>query len=615
MRRAISIPATNHTLWIVLGYSLAFCCLATMGFRIWLRHPRFVVPAVPAAVSDQRWSGNDQATGHSQEAPSTIVELQPFRQSASIHIRSAGGREGTETLVNLNPSINAWYLLKVAWNGVPEASYHLENPAPLSQKVALNGESPLGIVLLEGADRYDCTLLGDSSADALNQAVSSHKIYAPLCGGRLYLRNPAKGERTALEAATDFLRNEVWGGETVIDVFHHLLKDSHRETGKIETIRPPADARAGNSSSLPLPALIDPQYAAIAIASGDLEIPVEHPEDGGLRPGSWYSAAGNPGIYVSVLQPNFIGPRILQSYKATVSSLDHVEGSSLCYLVAFDLDQFDLAYSLGTEHPGVEWSERISPQMKDPKLPGPDGIGNIAPLVSTGLVSPEDAPRTVATFTGGFKREHGAFRYGELAQQNHGSHYGFVQDGVVFSKLQPGLATIFVLNDGRVEMKTWEDNDNQLLAKIRYARQDGVPLVEFDKASQSTVPGALVTRWGPGNWSGSEDSKLRTIRAGVALQQSGGKRFLIYAVFSDATPSAMARVFQAYQCQYALLSDMNALEHTYLALYRRSGSQLTIDHLIRGMGEVDKPASGQVVPRFLGYPDNRDFFYVMRRSP
>jgi hypothetical protein len=109
--------------------------------------------------------------------------------------------------------------------------------------------------------------------------------------------------------------------------------------------------------------------------------------------------------------------------------------------------------------------------------------------------------------------------------------------------------------------------------------------------------------------------KLRTIRAGAALQTRGKKRFLIYAVFSDATPSAMARIFQAYQCQYGMLLDMNALEHTYLAVYRRSGSQLFIDHLIRGMSQVEKSASGQVVPRFLGYPDNRDFFYLTQRNP
>jgi hypothetical protein len=76
----------------------------------------------------------------------------------------------------------------------------------------------------------------------------------------------------------------------------------------------------------------------------------------------------------------------------------------------------------------------------------------------------------------------------------------------------------------------------------------------------------------------------------------------------------MARVFQAYQCNYAMLLDMNALEHTYLALYRRSGTEVTADHLIKGMSQLDKSASGALVPRFLGYPDNRDFFFVMRRA-
>ncbi len=59
---------------------------------------------------------------------------------------------------------------------------------------------------------------------------------------------------------------------------------------------------------------------------------------------------------------------------------------------------------------------------------------------------------------------------------------------------------------------------------------------------------------------------------------------------------------------------MTALEHTYLALYRRSGPQMFVDHLLKGMSAVDLSASGELVPRFLGYPDNRDFFYLMRRN-
>jgi len=273
-----------------------------------------------------------------------------------------------------------------------------------------------------------------------------------------------------------------------------------------------------------------------------------------------------------------------------------------------------LGFAMGTEHPEVEWSDRVLGQMRSPLLPGPDGIGSIGPLVSTGIVSPGNASRTVATFVGGFKRTHGAFRYGELALKNHGSHYGFIENGVVFSKLQAGLATIFVLDDGRIEMKTWGSADERLLPRIKYARQNGVPVVELDQTSRSPIPGRLVGRWGEGNWSGSQDKKLRTMRSGAALQTNGGKHFLIYAVFSDATPSAMARIFQAYRVDYAMLLDMNALEHTYLALYRRSASQMFVDHLLKGMSEVDKSASGELVPRFLGYPDNRDFFYVMRRN-
>jgi hypothetical protein len=88
--------------------------------------------------------------------------------------------------------------------------------------------------------------------------------------------------------------------------------------------------------------------------------------------------------------------------------------------------------------------------------------------------------------------------------------------------------------------------------------------------------------------------------------------FLVYGWFSTATPSAMARVFQAYGCRYAMQLDINALEHTYLALYVRKGDQVAVEHLIHGMEEVDKTTEGQMIPRFIGFADNRDFFYLYR---
>jgi len=548
-------------------------------------------------------------------APKTILDLQPFRQTSSNRIKSDTGIPGTATLVNLNPAVNAWYVLEVDWQDGSKSSYHLENPQPGSQKVILDPKYPLGLQLLQGNAHYSCNLFGGGESDALEQAKKSQAPYASLCEGRLFLRNPVKGHLTKLEAEAEFFRSQVPGGEKVAVIFHHLLEDSHRETAELtdSSAQGGPGGSGGNAADAPLPTLIDAKYAGRVLTPSDLGITLQNVHNA-VIPGAWYSASGNPGIYISLIEPQLIDKTILESYKTMVNPLDSVEASSLCYLVAFDLDRFDLGYELGTEHPSVEWSEHIQPAMKDPKLPGPDGIGTIAPLVPTGMVSPEYASRTVATFTGGFKRMHGAFKYGELAKRNHGSHYGFEEDGVLFSKLQPGLATIFVLDDGSVQMKTWEVQDDGLLHKIKQARQNGVPLVEFDERSQATIPGRLVDQWGPGNWSGSEEMKLRTIRAAAALQSNGRKRFLIYAVFSDATPSAMTRVFQAYRCRYAMHMDMNALEHTYLALYRRAGSQLFVDYLLAGMSEVDKMDSGGEVPRFLGYPDNRDFFYVVRRD-
>ena len=188
------------------------------------------------------------------------------------------------------------------------------------------------------------------------------------------------------------------------------------ETGAIDARGVQSHQTACRLLQVPRPADLNPASRDDVVTSTNLGIRLAgRPEGNPLRPGAWYTAEGNRGIYVSVLRPDLIAPQILRSYPTLVRPLDRVETSALCFFVAFDLDQFDLAYARGTEHPAVGWSEHIQPQMRIPSLPGPDGIGSIAPLVSTGLVNPEDVPRTVATFTGGFKREQGAFKFGALA--------------------------------------------------------------------------------------------------------------------------------------------------------------------------------------------------------
>jgi hypothetical protein len=445
---------------------------------------------------------------------------------------------------------------------------------------------------------------------ALGQARSSGLPYAPICDGRLYVRNQTVGRASSLEKVTDFLRDHVWAGEQVVTlVKKELYRDAFLQQGE-----PRALTRSGTApASAPAAAIVEPARADLAVTPSGLGLDVDS-VDHALLLGQWYGLRGLPDVYLSVVMPEVIARGLLDGKERSVNRLDPIESKALVYLVAFDLGRFDLGFTLGTEHPRLGWSPRPPPTSIDRALPGPDGIDRAAPLAITGMVSPEDATRTVAAFTGGFKREHGAFRHGALARQNHGSHYGFVEQGVVFSRLQPGLATVFTTVSGDVQMGTWTEADNSRMASIRDARQNGVPLVEYDAGTGASVPGPLVNRWGEGNWSGSATEDLRTLRAGACLQETGGRRFLVYGYFSAATPSAMARVFQAYRCRYAMHLDMNALEHTYLAVYVAQAGKLTVGHLIAGMDVLDRYAGKRFAPRFLGFPDDRDFFILTRRD-
>lgn len=547
------------------------------------------------------------------QARRTLVDLQPFRQESRVAVQRANDVAGSATLTNLNPQVNAWFLLTLDWGATrPQEVYHLENARP-GRTLTLN-TGPQGVLRVDFGDRSPpCTLPLSGAAGApgaLDSARATGLPYAPVCAGRLHVRNQTIGRASSLEKVTDFLRDRVWGGEKIVTlVKEEVYRDAFLQQGETRVL-----SRTGTApASAPAGAIIDPVREGLAVVPADLGLDADS-ADPALLLGQWYGLRGLPDVYLSVVMPEVIGRDLLTGRERSVNRLDPTESKALVYLVAFDLGKFDLRFSLGTEHPRLGWSSRPPPESLDPTLPGPDGIDRAGPLAITGMVTPEYAARTVAAFTGGFKRDHGAFRYGALARQNHGSHYGFVEQGVVFSTLQPELATIFTTVSGEVQMGTWTQADRGRMANIRDARQNGVPLVEYDARTGASVPGPFVNRWGEGNWSGSATSDLRTLRAGLCLQETGSQRFLVYGYFSAATPSAMARVFQAYRCRYAMHMDMNALEHTYLAVYASQAGQRTVAHLIGGMSVLDRRARGELAPRFLGFPDDRDFFYVTRRA-
>lgn len=540
-------------------------------------------------------------------AERSVIELQPQRRTERVALATTHP-PGSISLVQLNPAINAYLVLEIFAPPRQQAlQYHLENPDPANQRLALDPALPGQLNMTVAGSTTPCALWPD---EALARARLAPSPYVPLCQGRVYLRNTLRGHRSALEASTDFLRDYVWGGEQIIGLVRRRFYQDRFLESALPAPTPAAQTPDLPPPDAPLPARLKVGTRPSPLVAAGLGLSTG--TKGALLPGHWL-ATTRPHVFVSVAQP---GTLAVDGSAGTGSARgpDPVEADALVYLVAFDLAAFELGFALGTEHPRLGWSSRVRTEQRNPAWAGPDGFGSAAPLARTGQVSPALQPRVVATFTGGFKREHGAFRYGALATAHHGSHYGFMEQGVVFSTLVPGLSTLYVQDDGEVGMKTWTDADVHRLGRLRHARQNGVPLVERGPDAGSSVIGPLVDQWGPGNWSGSADEKLRSLRSGACLIERPGRRFLVYAYFSAATPRTMAQVLHSYGCSYAMHLDMNALEHTYFALYSEHGKQHVVEHLVRGMASLDQRAGDTWVPRFLGFADERDFFYVMARA-
>lgn len=536
-----------------------------------------------------------------------IFALQRSSQTRTLSFKAIDGRNGTASLTNLNTVTNAWFILSIGGNMQGNVgAYHLENRDPSRTRLAL-ADGVQGLQLESAGQTKSCDLW-NGAPSPLEKAVASGLPYAPLCGGQIYLRNKVEGQYTDIERVTEFLRENVWSGEDIVGfVRDTIYQDAYRETGR--NGGHDGGAPASSAPGAPPDAAISSSSSNVMISVPNYGVVVDGGTSAGLAIGRWYSVRDMPGVFSSMIRPGAVAETLVAKDKGAVNPLDEVESSAVAILTAFDLSQHEVRYAIGTKNPGVGWSV-AGPRTSQP---GPDGFGSTSPLVANGMANPSIISRVVATFSGGFKRDHSAFNAGEFAQKNNGSHYGFVEQGVVFSTLHPGLSTLYALDDGSVHMESWSEALNQNLTHVRFARQNGVPLIETG-ATGEPAPGRLVRNWGAGNWSSSLDSQLRTLRAGACIVEAQGRRFLIQGVFSTATPSAMALVFHAYGCQYAMLLDMNALEHAYLALYARHGNQIRLEHPFFGMTDADKASGGKVIPRFIGFPDNRDFFYVVRRS-
>ena len=560
----------------------ALACLLAGGAGATDTAAAWFVPAAQRAAQFAAFARNE---------PRDVVAFQPFRATLT-------GQDGATALAltSLNVNANTWFLLEVG-EGRNRSLWHLENPAPDLFAVSLQGDA---LVIDSEAGSVTC----QPWRGELDEARARALPYAPICEQRLLLRARGSGARTTRESLTEFLRSYVPFGENIIT----LIKDTLYEDAFLQSSQVMDLAEAGETVAV----LGRAQLRSHPVMRSQMRFALVGTEGGRMEAGSWYAVQDAPGIYASVVQPGMVHPDILNR-RGETNGLDGVENNADVHLFAYDMTRFDFAYETGSDHPAVNWSPRPT---RDYSLPGPDGFDTLAPLAMTGMLNPVQIDRVAAIFAGGFKREHGAFRMGPMSQTGNGHHYGFVVHGAVLSRLHPGLATMFALDDGSFHMRTWTEGDRALLPYVRFARQNGVPLIE-PGPDGAPVAGEQVRSWMLGNWSGSAEAQLRTLRSGACLRTIEGRTFLIYGVFSAATPSGMTRVFQAYGCDYAMLLDMNSLDLTYAAVYtRQPGTEgFGIAHLDQRMAQSDsRRRDGSAMARFVEYPDNRDFVYLLRRA-
>lgn len=149
--------------------------------------------------------------GATAAGDAAFIALQAARQVEHVALPGAAGEL---VLTQLAPAANAWLLLSLpSPDGRGTRHVHLENADPPGQHIALDAAAPGHLLITRGGAAVRCSVWPDK---ALAQASRARLPYAPLCGGRLFVRNAVPGNRSALEATTEFLRDHVWRGEQII---------------------------------------------------------------------------------------------------------------------------------------------------------------------------------------------------------------------------------------------------------------------------------------------------------------------------------------------------------------------------------------------------------------
>jgi hypothetical protein len=519
---------------------------------------------------------NEEEKAEKKIAQKTKKEVK-YKQKFKI---AKASKNSSAELLNLNPEINKWFILKTGEK--KDKNFHLENVLP-ENKLSLSQNGIL-ITNEKAGSSINCTILDPSVRDIRKIDFNFYKNpHFPLCEGLVYLRlkRSSTVKLSLTEWATENLR-KISFGENIINFVKPLIVASKAEAGgrkMIDFISNMAKNQTG-----PLKAQINKNSSSIAVSTQNhLGIKIINNDDY-LEYGMWYQSKLHENIYVSLITPELIDSDILESYKDSISKS---ELNKLIYLTAYDMSKYSINYVHGTSYPGLP----------------PKTDTNKSSIALSGSIPPYMISKSVGVFIGGFKRSHGTFKYGE----HRGKTYGYIENGVVLSKMEKGLATIYSTKTGEIEITKWpeeRDMENMLLKKIVSARQNGVMIIDNYK------PGKHIYNWGHGNWSGDVNGNLRTLRSAVCIQENKTGKHLLFSAFTSATPGTMAKVLQSYKCKNAMQLDMNAYMYLHNALFDfDEKNNINIEYLHT---EMEYP-KGLKRHRFVMDNNNRDFFYVYKK--
>ena len=362
-----------------------------------------------------------------------IERMQKFRDISKMRYRRGKDRLYVK-LENLNRNVNRWYIVTIRNSKANKSlNFHLENPFANTQKFKLDPNYSDGIIIRQGDKDVRCPLWDTEATAKLTKLIAKPNLpYVAMCDFGVYVRLKVEGYRTTKEWIVEFLRDNVWGGESITNfVKESIFKDKFIVTSN--SVKGLGAVDGGHDRHLSR-AAIDKKFKSDEVELGELGITLKNKRLSSVKYGEWYETDAQNDVYVSIISPSVIDENILNSQLDRATKLDGVEMKAVHYLTAFDLSKFDLEYAVGTEHPRVGWSDRVRDEYKT-NSKGPDGFDSVEPIVRTGLIPPYNVKHIVSTFTAGFKRSHSAFKWGPMSQLNMGSHYGFAEKEFSFQHL------------------------------------------------------------------------------------------------------------------------------------------------------------------------------------